>query len=125
MSVNEKIVDEAYAAFARGDIGGLLDLVSDDVEWSSPRTIPHGGVFHGKAEVGRFFEGIGNAWDGVSLVVERVSDAGDDTVVGVVRADGTRKTGNAAGYGAVHVFDIRNGAIRRFREYVDLDAPIE
>jgi uncharacterized protein len=124
VSVNEKVVQEAYAAFGRGDIAGVLDLVADDVEWSSPRTLPHGGAFAGKADVGRFFEGLGNAWDAVSLAVERVDDVGDDTVIGVVRADGTRKGGTAASYGAVHVFDIRDGAITRFREYTDLDAAI-
>jgi ketosteroid isomerase-like protein len=124
MSVNEKIVQEAYAAFGRGDIAGVLDLVADDVEWTSPRTLPHGGVFNGKAEVGRFFEGIGKAWDGLSLEIERVADVGDDAVVGVVRADGKLKKGTAARYGAVHIFEIRNGAIRRWREYTNVDAPI-
>ena len=36
------------------------------------------------------------------------------------RPDGTRKNGNARSYGAVHVFDIAGGKVRRFREYVDI-----
>jgi ketosteroid isomerase-like protein len=124
VSVNEKLVQEAYAAFGRGDIGAVLDLLADDVAWSSPRTLPHGGVFQGKAEVGRFFEGIGTAWGTLGLDVERVSDAGDDTVIAVLRADGVRKNGQPASYGAVHVFEFRNGAIRRWREFVDVDAPV-
>jgi ketosteroid isomerase-like protein len=83
--------------------------------------LPHGGTFRGKAEVGRFFEGIGSAWDALDLEVEHVGAVGDEAVVGVVHADGTRKNGTSQGYGAVHVFDIRAGAIRRFHEYTDLD----
>jgi ketosteroid isomerase-like protein len=119
--VNEKVVQEAYAAFGRGDIAAVLDLVADDVEWSSPRTLPHGGVFHGRSEVAQFFGGIGDAWDALGLDIERVSDAGEDTVVGVVWADGKRKNGKAGRYGAVHLFEVRDGSIRRFREYTDLD----
>ena len=56
--------------------------------------------------------------------VEDVGDLGPDTVVGVVRADGTRIGGGADGYGAVHVFTVGDGRITRFREFTDLDAAL-
>jgi hypothetical protein len=123
MGSNAQIIEQAYAAFGRGEVPAVLAMLTDDVEWSSPRTLPHGGEFHGVAQVGKFFEGIGAAWDPLTLAVEQVDEVGD-MVVGVVRADGVRRGGGAAGYGAAHVFRIRDGKIAAFHEYVDTDAPI-
>jgi uncharacterized protein len=124
MGANTTVVQEAYAAFGRGDIPALLDLLDDDVEWTSPRTLPQGGEYHGKAEVVRFFEAVGAAWDPLGLEVKSISEAGNGLVVGIVRLDGMLRAGKPSGYGSVHLFDVRNGKITRFREYTDLDAPI-
>lgn len=121
MGANANLVQDAYAAFGRGDIAAVLDLLTDDVEWSSPRTIPHGGDFHGKAGVGQFFSAIGANWKALPLDVETVGEIGSDLVVGVLRADGTRSSGEHQSYGAAHVFNVRKGKISRFREYVDID----
>src|SRR4051812_19080526 len=119
MGANAKLVQDAYAAFGRGDIAAVIAMLDEEVEWTSPRTLPHGGDFSGPAQVGKFFEGIGAAWDSLVLDGESVDEAGGH-VIGVLRADGTRKNGSAQSYGAVHVFGIANGKIRRFREYVDV-----
>jgi ketosteroid isomerase-like protein len=124
MSANTSVVQSAYDAFAKGDIPGVINLLSEDVEWSSPSTLPHGGHFHGQDGVGKFFAGIGAAWQGLGLDIESVSDAGDNVVIGVVRADGTRQDGRSEGYGATHLFTVSGDKIVRFREYTDLDSPL-
>ncbi len=124
VTTNVNVVEAAYAAFARGDIGGLLDLVDESVVWISPRTLPQGGEYRGKLAVAKFFENVGAAWEPLTLEVEQLGEVGDDVVVGVARLDGTRRGGNATGYGSTHVFRIRNGKITSFREYTDLNAPI-
>ena len=120
---NASIVQTAYDGFGRGDIGAVIDLLADDVEWVSPATLPQGGHFHGKSGVGEFFQGVGGAWSALSLDIESVSAAGD-LVVGVLQASGTRQDGSSGGYGATHVFTVRNDKIVRFREFTDLDASI-
>ena len=45
-------------------------------------------------------------------------------MVAVVRLDGTRRGGGPSGWGAVHVWDVRDGRVTRFREYTDLGAPL-
>jgi ketosteroid isomerase-like protein len=124
MGSNAGVIQGAYDAFGRGDIVAIVDLVDEDVEWSSPSTLPQGGHFHGKSGVGDFFRAVGGAWSTLGLDVECVADAGDGLVIGVVRADGARSGGEEAGYGATHVFTVQNGKIVRFREYTDLDAPL-
>jgi ketosteroid isomerase-like protein len=62
MGANARLVEQAYSAFGRGDIPGLLALIDDDVEWTSPKTLPQGGESHGNAEVLQFIERVGGAW---------------------------------------------------------------
>jgi hypothetical protein len=118
MGASTKLVQQAYDAFGKGDIAAVIAMLDENVEWTSSRTLPHGGEFSGPAQVGKFFEGIGAAWDALVLDIESVNEAGTN-VVGVLRADGTRKDGKAQSYGAAHVFEVRDGRIVRFREYVD------
>src|SRR3954454_16361805 len=116
MATNTEVIQRAYAAFGMGDIPAVIALLADDVTWTSPRTLPHGGEFHGPAGVGKFFEGLGAAWDPLTLDVDQV-DAFGDRVVGVLRTDGTRHAGTPAGYGAVPVFRVVDGKIASFHEY--------
>jgi ketosteroid isomerase-like protein len=124
MGTNAALVQRAYDAFGRGDIAAVLGLLDDAVEWSSPATLPQGGQFHGKGGVGEFFQGVGGAWSVLGLDIESVSEAGNGLVIGVLRASGTRQDGTPGGYGATHVFTVRDDRIVRFREYTDLDASI-
>ena len=124
MGTRAQVVEQAYEAFGRGDIPAVMGLLDEGVEWTAPRSLPHGGSFKGRDEVGQFFTGLGAAWEGLALDVEAVAEVGGDLVVGVLRADGTRRGAGPSSYGAVHVFDVRDGRIARFREYTDLDAPL-
>ena len=124
MGTNATLIEGAYAAFARGDIPAIINLVDDAVEWTSPRTLPQGGTFSGKAGVGDFFQAVGGGWSDLAVKLESLAEAGADDVVTVVTAHGTLRSGGASGYGATHVFTMRDGKIVRFREYTDLDAPI-
>ena len=119
MSANAKLVQQAYDAFGRGDIATVIGMLDANVEWISPRALPHGGEFTGPEEVGKFFEGIGANWDTLGLDMEFVEDLAAHGVVAIGRGDGTLKNGESRSYGLAHVFDVRNGKIIRFREYVN------
>jgi uncharacterized protein len=121
---NTAIVHAAYTAFATGDIPALLAQLTDDVSWAAPATLPHGGRFTGRKGVVEFFTGLGSQWASLQLNIESVADVAPDTVVGIVKAVGERTSGESGGYGAVHVFTIRDGRICAFREFTDLDAPM-
>ena len=57
---NTKIVQEAYAAFGRGDVQGILDRLDDGVVWKgvygAASHVPTDGERRGKAQVGEFFK---------------------------------------------------------------------
>jgi uncharacterized protein len=55
-------IQSVYEAFGRGDVGHILDQVTDDVDWAScpeSNTAPWHGVYAGKAELPNFFKGLG------------------------------------------------------------------
>ena len=115
---NVETINGAYAAFAAGDVEGVLSRLSDDVEWHAPSVLPHGGDFHGRDDTGRFFAGLVEKWDGMVVDVDDVV-AERDRVVVVGRAHGRLRSAGEAGYGFVHAWTLRDGAAVRFDEYVD------
>ena len=58
-------VQGVYEAFGRGDVGHILDQLTDDVDWAScpdSDVAPWHGVHLGKAEVPQFFKALAGAW---------------------------------------------------------------
>jgi uncharacterized protein len=118
----EDVVAGLYAAFGRGDLPAVLSGIGQEIEWRSPESLPHGGVFNGRAEVGRFFEGIGEHWESLQVELEGVF-AGGDRVVTLGCAHGRlRATGEEFEYTAAHVWTLRGDTPVRFDEYVN--APV-
>jgi ketosteroid isomerase-like protein len=121
MADNVGVVQSAYAAFGRGDIAALVDLLDDAVRWSSPRTLPQGGEFTGKDGVQQFFASVGAAWETLEIEVESLGEVGADLVVAIVHATGSLRDKGPARYGAAHVFTVNDGRMTSFREFVDVD----
>lgn len=47
------VVRRSYEAFARGDMAAVVADMHDDIEWQQAQGLPHGGTYHGLAEVRR------------------------------------------------------------------------
>ena len=60
---NVRVVEGMFSSLERGDIQGVLDRLSDDVEWriAAPSELPYAGVHRGRDEVARFFRSFGQA----------------------------------------------------------------
>jgi ketosteroid isomerase-like protein len=120
---NTQIVQDAYAAFGRGDIPALLNMLSDDVDWHGvigvgPQ-VPQGGPRRGKQEVGKFFEQVG-ASTNFGRFEPRQFVAQGDTVVALGYYDGTVKTsGKSFKSEWAMAFTLRGGKIVKFREFTD------
>jgi len=59
---NIETAKQMYQAFGSGDVQAILDLVTDDIDWSTDAAIPSApwyGPRHGKDGVASFFEAIG------------------------------------------------------------------
>ena len=118
MSTPSEVVQQAYAAFGRRDIPGILALLTDDVDWqfhASPSTgIPYGGKFTGKKDVEAWFVTLAQN-DDIQQFEPREFLAGPDhvTVLGWERVkplpNGTPFDGEW-----VHVFTLKGGKISRW-----------
>jgi uncharacterized protein len=115
-----EFVTDVYGAFARGDVPAVLGAFADDIEWYEAEGMPYGGLHHGGDAVAqKVFGPITNDVDGFALVTEELIGSGA-TVVAVVRYTGTGKaTGKALDVPAVHIWDIRDGKLARFRQFID------
>ena len=59
MSTEEslQVVKNGFAAFSRGDMPSLLDLMAEDVEWHIPGAgLPLAGTYRGRDGVANFFQ---------------------------------------------------------------------
>jgi ketosteroid isomerase-like protein len=110
-------VREAYAAFGRGDVEGVLSMLADDVEWNVPEVLPHGVTTTGRDGAAQFFGRLVELWSDFGIDVDVVTDDGDTKGIGIGRAHG-KLGGTESGYGFTHVFTVRDGKVVRFDEYV-------
>ena len=125
---NIRVVQEAYAAFQRGDIQGVLNQLTDDVEWiipGPPDVIPHAGSRHGRSEVEAFFKTLDEIEEVQSFEPQEFIAQGDKVVAVVNYSMRVRSTGRVATDELVHIFTVRNGKIERFREYYDTANALE
>lgn len=58
---NVALVRSLYEAFGRGDIPGILEGLSEDIEWVQPDAVPWGGTRRGRDEVAGFFQELAEA----------------------------------------------------------------
>jgi ketosteroid isomerase-like protein len=115
-----EIVKGLYEAFARGDVPSVLGGFAPDIEWHEADGMPYGGVYRGAEAIAEnVFGPISTDVEGFAIVPEQLI-ANGDTVAAVVRYTGTGKaTGKPLDLPVVHVWDIRDGKIARFRQFAD------
>ncbi len=118
---NVGVVRRAYQNFRSGDIAGILDSVTDDVDWRLPEIagVPFSGARRGRASVSEFFSSLADAQESVSFEPREFVAQGDK-VVALGRYDWrVRRTGREYGGDWAHVFTVRGGRIVGFHEYMD------
>ena len=122
-SQNTKSVQDAYAAFLRGDVATLLGLMSDDVVWEpvlgTASHVPFSGKRQGKPAVAEFFQLVA-AHEDFTQFEPREFVAQGDTVaaIGHYRSV-TKPTGKVFDADFVMVFTLKDGKLVRFREFTD------
>jgi ketosteroid isomerase-like protein len=122
---NVELLQRAYDAFARGDIGSVLDVMTDDVQFVVAENSPYyrGTPYVGKQEIGeKLFARVPEEWDGYRIEVERLQDAGE-VAIARIRYRGTYKaTGRTMAAQAVHIWTMRDGKLAKLEQYADTAA---
>jgi ketosteroid isomerase-like protein len=117
------LVQDAYAAFGRGDVAAVLGAFDAKIEWRQAEGNPYqpsGTAWIGPdAVVQNLFMKLGGDWDAFTVHPKSFHDAGA-TVVVEGRYTGTHKvTGRALDAQFCHVWRIRAGKLASFQQFVD------
>lgn len=117
---NLKVVQGVYEAFAKGNIPGVLGILSPDVAWTEAEGFPYAGTYIGpNAVLENVFVRLGTEWDGFAAVADEFIDGGG-TVVVLGKYSGTYKaTGKSFQANFAHVWKIQGGKAIRFVQYAD------
>lgn len=123
-------VQAIYAAFGRGDLPGLLELLDPDVDWSADVPAPgaelvpmlHRG--RGRDAARAYFAGVGqlefHAFD------VQAFHADGDVVLAEVHFEAThRTTGTRLSMDEIHRWVVRDGRAVQYRPYLDTATLIE
>ena len=130
MSSPTTTVQSLYAAFGAGDMGALLALIDEDVDWSVQVDAP-GGELVPMFQNGRGHEAVLRYFGGVAELDWHTFEphelyADEDRVVVRLRLAFThRGTGRSAEIDEIHRFVVRDGRVVHYRPYCDTAAFIE
>ena len=117
---NTKVVQDAYAAFGRGDIPALLANVADDVVWNgvygAGSHVPSAGERRGTTAVAEFFKQVA-ANVNFSRFEPQEFIATGDKVVALGHYAATTPIGKSFDSDFAMVFTLRSGKITRFQEF--------
>lgn len=117
---SEELVRAVYEAFGRGDVPAVLGAMAADIEWHEADGMPYGGVYHGGEAVAQnVFGPITQDVVDFAVTAEEFIASGD-AVAAVVRYTGTgRATGKELNLPVVHLWQVRNGKVEQFRQFID------
>ena len=125
---NVGVVHAATDAFARDGVDGWLEYFTDDVDYRAAEgAIDDRGPIHGKDALRAYAEDWTEMFDDVRFEPVEVIDAGDDTVIAVMRISGRPKgtSAEALTLSVAGVNTIRDGKIARSREYWTREEALE
>ena len=119
---NTKVVQDAYAAFGRGDIQTLLTYLADDIIWTAVygagSHVPTSGVRRGRPAVAEFFKQVAENVR-FSQFEPKEFVATGDKVVALGRYKATTPINKGFDSDFAMVFTLRNGKVTHFQEFCD------
>ncbi|MET8810065.1 nuclear transport factor 2 family protein [Streptomyces sp. NPDC004546] len=122
MSSNQAIVDachRAYTGFEKNDSSDLVALMSPDVVFHFPTSLPYGGTFHGREGFVAFYKDLfDHYYEYFNYDLHTVLDAGSHVVV-PVRARAKAKNGRTMENEHLLLFAVTDGLITQARLYAD------
>lgn len=122
-ATNTQMVKDAYAAFLRGDVPAILNMLDDNVQWrgviGAEGVMKSAGLRQGRSAIGGFFADVAStvAFDSFE---PREYVAQNDVVIALGHYTGTSiETGRRFDQDWVMIFRFANGKIVNFQEFTD------
>ena len=123
---NKQFAINGYQMFLKGDIQGVLDMCSDDIEWTSADlpSVPFAGAFHGKTAVMDFFQKLAGSVEFLDYQPQSFIADEEKVAVSGVSTVRVKATGSTYDDIWVHIFTMKNGKTVRFEQFHNTAAAI-
>lgn len=124
---NTQLVKDAYAAYGRGDVAGVLSCMSPQIDWelASVPGLSFTGKRKGSEQVAEYFRLADEARTMREFVPKEFIAQGNKVIVLGSGAWTVRHTGRDFASDWVHVFTVEDGHISAFREFLDSHLAVE
>ena len=121
---NTRVVQDLFAAFGRGDVPGVLDKLTDDVEWrlAGPTEVTYAGVRRGRDQVAEVLKLLAQSSEFEHFEPQEFIAQGEKVVVLGHERQRVKATGQVVDNDWAMVFTLREGKIAKFRNYEDTAA---
>ena len=124
---NIELVQQAYAAYGRGDVEYVLACMLPEVDWEIPAVpaLSFTGKRHGCDQVAEYFRLVGEKQAMREFTPREFIAQGDKVIVLGHGAWTAKETGQDFESDWVHVFTLKDGRIAAFREFMDVHVAVE
>jgi ketosteroid isomerase-like protein len=120
---NVSFLKSVYEAFGRGEIPTVLGAMSPQIKWYQAEGNPYrpsGEPWVGPdAILSNLFMKLGTEWDGFAVHPKTFHNAGNSVIVEARYSGKYKATGKSMDTQVCHVWDVKDGKITRFQQYVD------
>lgn len=120
---NVTLLKNLYDAFRRGDVPTVLGSMGPDIKWYEAEGNPYnpGGepIVGADAIVNQVFMKLGAEWDGFAVHPKSFHGAGNSVIVEARYSGIYKATGKSMDAQVCHVWDVKDGKVTRFQQYVD------
>ncbi|MGG0123569.1 nuclear transport factor 2 family protein [Bacillus paranthracis] len=119
---NLEIIRSTYEGSASSNAKHLAEALSEKVEWTEAEGFPYGGTYIGvEAIMENVFSQLGSEWDDYKARVNTYHEVSEK---GVIIAEGIysgvyKKTGKSFEAEFVHIWQLENRKIIKFKQCVD------
>jgi ketosteroid isomerase-like protein len=118
---NTQLIQDSYEALKTGEVDSLLKSFTDDVLWQLPEmeNVPFSGTWQGHDGVRKFFETVFRLQDVLEFEPREFIAQRDTVVVLGHFIMRIKSTGKEFSSDWAHVWNVKDGKVTRFYEYVD------
>lgn len=120
MTSNLDLIRATYEGSSEENGRNLLAVLHPDVEWTEAEGFPYAGTYVGvDALMAGVFARLGGEWIGYRAKVHTYLADGDRVAAFGVYSGVYKATGKAMRAAFAHLYELRDGKIRRMTQYVD------
>ena len=119
---NVNVVERIYEAFGRGDIPAVFEHFDRNIEWIAAENSPAapGSPYHGLEAVREgVFARVVSRFDGFTIRVDELLDAGDKVVMLGYYLVNHKGTGKKIRAQVAHIWTVSSGKAAKFQQYTD------